>query len=155
MGLSIGIGLSLGAKLNNKKYNTYVLLGDGELNEGQVWEAAMFAAKERLNNLVAIVDYNGVQLDGLCCEIMPMNPLRDKWESFGWRVLEINGHSILEILEALEWANQITDLPVVIIADTIKGKGVSFMENNHIWHGKAPSKTEYEQAVKELERGNF
>jgi transketolase len=154
-GLSIGIGLALGAKLNNQYFNTYVLLGDGELNEGQVWEAAMFANKVKLDNLIAIIDYNGVQLDGSCNEIMPIFPLKQKWESFGWRVIEINGHNIAEILNGLEWAKQITDAPVVVIADTVKGKGVSFMENNHKWHGTPPSKEQYERAIKELERGRI
>lgn len=151
-GLSVGIGLALGARQNNQNYRTYVLMGDGELNEGQVWEAAMFANKEKISNLVAIVDYNKVQLDGSCNKIMPMSPLKDKWKAFGWRVIEINGHNVSEILKALDWAEQITDSPVVIIADTIKGKGVSFMENNHKWHGNPPSNEEYKKALMELKR---
>lgn len=150
-GLSIGIGLALAANLNNLDYRTYVLLGDGELNEGQNWEAIMYASKMRLSNLIAIVDYNGVQLDGATCDILPMKPLKKKWESFGWRVLEVNGHNVAEILSSLERADQITDSPVVIIADTIKGKGVSFMEDDHKWHGQAPSKTQYEEAIQELQ----
>ncbi len=155
MGLSIGIGLGLAAKLNKRNYKTYVLLGDGELNEGQIWEAAMYANKMKLNNVIAIVDHNGVQLDGTNDEIMPINPLKEKWESFGWRVIEINGHNISEILKSLERADTITDNPVVIIADTIKGKGVSFMEGDHKWHGKAPTKKEYQQAISELEGSYF
>ncbi|QTL99448.1 transketolase [Iocasia frigidifontis] len=155
MGLSIGIGLGLSAKLNKKNYKTYVLMGDGELNEGQVWEAAMFASKMKINNVTAIVDYNGVQLDGSTNEIMPLSPLKEKWESFGWRVIEVNGHDIADTLAALDRAEQITDTPVVIIADTIKGKGVSFMEDDHKWHGQAPCKEEYERAIAELERADI
>lgn len=151
-GLSVGIGLALAAKQNKQNFRTYVLMGDGELNEGQVWEAIMFAHKVKLNNLTTIVDYNGVQLDGSCNDVMPISPLKQKWESFGWRVIEIDGHNIREILSAIDWAKKITDSPVVIIADTIKGKGVSFMENNHKWHGKPPSDSEYKRALTELER---
>ncbi|MTI59802.1 MAG: transketolase [Firmicutes bacterium] len=154
MGLSTALGLGLSAKLNKKDFKTYVLLGDGELNEGQVWEAVMFASKIKINNITAIVDYNGVQLDGSINEIMPLSPLKEKWESFGWRVIEVNGHDIVDILAALDRADQITDTPVVIIADTIKGKGVSFMEDDHKWHGQPPCKEEYEQAITELERAD-
>ncbi len=150
MGLSMGIGLGLSAKLNEKSFKTYVLMGDGELNEGQVWEAAMYANKMKINNVIAIVDYNGVQLDGTTNEIMPLAPLKNKWESFGWRVIEINGHDIMDILKVLDRADQITDTPVVIIADTIKGKGVSFMEDDHQWHGQPPCKQEFELAITEL-----
>lgn len=153
-GLSAAIGLALGAKLNNKKYRSYAYLGDGELNEGQIWEAVMYAYKEKLDNLVAIVDYNGVQLDGCCRDIMPMTPMKAKWEAFGWRVLEVNGHNVGDILDVLEQADLVTDGPVVIIADTIKGRGVSFMQNDHRWHGQSPTKEQYEQAIQELERGN-
>lgn len=151
-GLSIGIGLSLSAKSSNNAFYTYVLMGDGELNEGQIWEAVMFANKEKLNKLIGIVDYNGVQLDGSCNDIMPLNSIKEKFKAFGWRVLEINGHNFKEILNALDHANQITENPVVIIADTIKGKGVSFMENDHKWHGQSPSQLQYQEAIKELEK---
>jgi transketolase len=119
-GLSVGIGLALAAKQNNQKYQTYVLMGDGELDEGQVWEALMFANKVKLNKLTVIVDYNGVQLDDSCNEIMPIFPLREKWEAFGWRVIEINGHNVVEIFNALDWAEKINDSSVVIIADTVE-----------------------------------
>lgn len=150
-GLSAGVGMALGAKLLNLSFKTYVLLGDGEVNEGQIWEAAMSANKFHLNNLVAIIDYNNLQLDGYCHEVMPIEPLKDKWISFGWEVKEIDGHSIPEILSVLENLKEYQKIPTVIIAHTIKGKGVSFMENKAEWHGKAPNKDEFELAIQELE----
>lgn len=149
-GLSIGIGLAEGAKLQGKNYRTYVLTGDGELNEGQIWEAAMYCGNRKIDNIVAIVDYNKQQLDGWLNEIMPLDPLADKWKSFGWEVLEIDGHDMQAVIDAYAKAEQIKGKPTVIIANTIKGKGVSFMENNVEFHGAAPTKEQYEQAMQEL-----
>jgi transketolase len=149
-GLSYGIGIALAGKLDKRDYRIYVLLGDGECDEGQVWEAAMFAPHHRMDNITAIVDHNDLQLDGRVCDIMGLEPLADKWRAFNWHVLEINGHDIKEILQALKKAREIKGKPTVIIAHTVKGKGVSFMEGNVDFHGKAPSPQETEQALKEL-----
>jgi len=143
--------MALGAKLLNLSFKTYVLLGDGELNEGQIWEAAMSAHKFNLNNLIAIIDYNNLQLDGYCHDVMPIEPLKDKWISFGWMVKEIDGHNIFEILNVLEKLKEYQSKPTVVIAHTIKGKGVSFMENKAEWHGKAPNEEEFQLAMQELE----
>ncbi|MGZ3996481.1 MAG: transketolase [Flavisolibacter sp.] len=152
-GLSIGVGMALSSHLKNQQYNVYVLLGDGEIQEGMVWEAAMSAAKYDLNNLVAIIDCNGMQINGWVNDVMRIEPLADKWKSFGWSVLEIDGHDIGEILSAFQTAEKIRG-PVVIIAKTVKGKGVSFMENNLEWHGKAPNDREAKCAIAEiLDRG--
>jgi len=150
-GLSIGLGMALGAEILNKDFRVYVLLGDGELNEGQNWEAAMAAAKHSLSRLVAIVDRNKVQLDGPTGEIMPLEPLVDKWKSFNWNVVTIDGHSVAQVVDALRWTKSRDEGPSVIIAETVKGKGVSFMEDTHVWHGRPPSREEYEKAVRELE----
>ena len=149
-GLSFGIGVALAARLDKRNYQVYVLLGDGECEEGQVWEAAMSAPHFQIDNLTAIVDNNGLQLDGRCCEIMELEPLADKWRAFNWHVLEINGHDMNQVLQALKEARQIKQRPTVIIAHTVKGKGVSFMENNVDFHGKAPTPQEAEIALKEL-----
>jgi transketolase len=149
-GLSVGIGMALAARLDKKDYRTYVMLGDGECQEGQVWEAAMFAPNYKLDNLTAIVDYNGIQLDGLTTNIMDLEPFVDKWRSFKWEVLQIDGHDMQQVVDALQKSAQITGKPVVIVARTVKGKGVSFMENNVDYHGKAPSKAEVETALREL-----
>ena len=149
-GLGAGVGMALAAKLKNKSYYTYVLVGCAEHNEGVLWESAMSAAKFKLDNLIAIVDYNKLQLDGYNDEVMPIEPIEDKWKSFGWNVLRINGHDIGQIIESIEKAKNIKGTPTVIIADTIKGKGVSFMEDKCLWHGKVPSREEYKQAIKEL-----
>ena len=149
-GLSVGIGMALAAKLDRKDYRTYVLLGDGECDEGQIWEAAMFAPNYKLDNLTAIVDYNGLQLDGSTKDIMNLEPFINKWRSFNWEVMEINGHDIAQIIDAVSRARKVTAKPVLIVAHTIKGKGVSFMENNVDFHGKAPNKAETELALKEL-----
>ena len=151
-GLSAGVGMALSAKLKKKSYTTYVLVGCSEHNEGVLWEAAMSAAKFKLDNLVAIVDYNKLQLDGYNDDVMPIEPLEDKWVSFGWYVQRINGHNIGQIIEAIEIAKAKKILPSVIIADTIKGKGVSYMEDKCGWHGKAPCREEYDIAIKELTR---
>lgn len=150
-GLSYGIGMALAARLDAKDYHVYVLLGDGECDEGQVWEAAMSASHFKLDNITAIVDYNKIQLDGYCCDIMNLAPLAEKWMSFGWHTIEINGHDFKQILLALNKHKDIEGKPIAIIAHTIKGKGVSFMENNVDFHGKAPNFEETIKALKELE----
>lgn len=149
-GLSIGVGMALGSRLTGIDFHVHVLLGDGELNEGQNWEAAMSAAKHSLSNLTAIVDRNRVQLDGFTEEIMPLEPLVDKWRAFNWHAMEIDGHDPADILRGFAWAKNNHDMPSVLIANTVKGKGVSFMENSHQWHGKPPNREEYEAARKEL-----
>jgi len=149
-GLSFAIGIALAARMDNKDYRTYVLLGDGECDEGQIWEAAMFAPNNKLDNLTVFVDYNGLQLDGFTKNIMSLEPFKDKWRSFNWEVLEINGHDMRQILSSVEKAKKLRGKPVVIIAHTVKGKGVSFMENNVDYHGKAPNKAETEIALREL-----
>lgn len=149
-GLSMGIGMALAAIFDKKDYHTFVLLGDGETEEGQIWEAALTAPNLKVNNLTAIVDYNGLQLDGYTRDIMNLEPYAAKWSSFKWDVIEIDGHNMAEVVEALSKAKTTQTKPTVIIAHTIKGKGVSFMENNVDYHGKAPNRTETEQALKEL-----
>jgi transketolase len=152
-GLSAGVGMALGLKMDGYDARVYVVLGDGELNEGEIWEAAMAAAKFQLDNLIAFVDYNNLQLDGWCSDVMPIEPLRDKWRAFNWETFEIDGHSMRQIVDTVETALQVRGRPSVIIAHTIKGKGVSFMENQCDWHGRAPNKEEYERAMAELEDG--
>jgi transketolase len=149
-GVAIGAGLALAARMSSQKHRIYTLLGDGECQAGVIWEGAMTAAKYRLSNLTAIVDYNNVQLDGAVHEIMPMEPLPDKWRACNWAVLEINGHNMRQVLEALDTAAEIHNRPTVIIARTTKGKGVSFMENKAHWHGIPPNDEQYAQAVAEL-----
>jgi len=149
-GLSIGIGMALAARLDNRDYHTYVLMGDGECDEGQVWEAAMFAPNYKLDNLTAIVDFNALQLDGFTRDIMDLEPFVAKWAAFKWEVIEINGHDMQQIIGAIQQAGTVRGRPTVIVAHTIKGKGVSFMENNVDWHGKAPNKAETETALREL-----
>jgi transketolase len=149
-GLSIGIGIALAGRLDAKSYRVYVLLGDGECDEGQVWEAAMAAAHFKLDHLVGIVDHNGLQIDGWNKDVMNLEPLPDKWRSFGWNVIEVDGHDFTQILAALEQAERVKGQPTMIVAHTIKGKGVSFMENNVDFHGKAPSREEAEKALREL-----
>lgn len=148
-GLSFGVGAAMAAHMDAANHHTYVLLGDGECQEGQVWEAAMAASQFKLDNLTAIVDHNGQQLDGNCCDIMGVAPLAAKFQSFGWNAIEIDGHSMEEIVRALE-THPAPGMPTAIIAHTIKGKGVSFMERNVGFHGKAPSVEETERALKEL-----
>jgi transketolase len=149
-GVAIGSGLAVAARMNNLNYRVYVLLGDGECQAGVVWEGAMTAAKYRLANLTAIVDYNDVQLDGPVHAIMPLEPFVDKWRTFNWAVLEINGHNMRQVLEALDMADEIHDRPMVIVAHTTKGKGISFMENDSHWHGIPPDDAQYAQAIAEL-----
>ena len=150
-GLSIGIGMALAARLDKKDYHTFVMIGDGESQEGQIWEAAMFAGYHKLANLTAIVDYNKQQLDDFTAKIIDLEPLPEKWTSFGWNAVEIDGHDFNQVIPALEEARSATRKPTVIIALTVKGKGVSFMENNIKWHGVAPKPGEVETALKELE----
>jgi transketolase len=149
-GLSFGIGVALAARLDKRDYHVYVLLGDGECEEGQIWEAAMSAPHFQMDNLTAIIDHNGLQLDGRCCDIMGLESLADKWRAFNWHVIEIDGHDMSQIVQALKEARKIKQKPTVIIAHTVKGKGVSFMENNVDFHGKAPTPQEAEIALKEL-----
>ncbi len=151
LGLSAGLGMAMAARLDGLDYRTIVLMGDGELQEGIVWEAAMSAAKFKADNLLVIVDNNGVQLDGTLQEIMPMGDIAAKWRAFGWHVIDIDGHRVDEISTAVDQAKTIKGQPTVIIAKTVKGKGVSFMEGQSAWHGKPISKDDYEQAMKELE----
>ncbi|ADO83264.1 transketolase [Ilyobacter polytropus] len=151
-GLSVANGMALSAKISGEDYRTYVLMGDGELQEGQVWEAAMTSAHYKLDNICAFVDYNNLQIDGNVDEIMGVAPLDKKWESFGWNVIKADGHSFEEILDSLEKAKECKGKPTVIIAETTKGKGVSFMENVCGFHGVAPTAEETEIAVKELEK---
>ncbi len=150
MGLSFGIGVALAAKLDSKTYRTYVLLSDGECEEGQTWEAALVAAHFKLDNLTAIVDYNGMQLSGWIRDILNIEPFTAKWQAFGWHTIEIDGHDFDQILSACQETGNVKGKPTVIIAHTIKGKGVSFMENNIAFHGKAPTWEEAEKALKEL-----
>jgi len=150
-GLSVGNGMAIASKLNRKDFRVYVLLGDGECQEGQVWEAAMTASHYKLDNVTAILDYNGLQLDGPVKDVMNINPISNKWRAFGWYVIEINGHDFKEILNSFEKVKKLKGKPSIIIAHTTKGKGVSFMENVVDFHGKAPTKEQMVQALKELE----
>jgi transketolase len=149
-GLSFAVGAALTARLDAKDYRVYALLGDGECDEGQVWEAAMSAAHYNVDNLVAIVDNNGLQIDGWNCDVMNLDPFTEKWQAFGWNVIEVDGHDLTQLIEAFNRAKTVKGQPTVIIAHTIKGKGVSFMENNADFHGKAPNAEEIEIALKEL-----
>ncbi|MCL5962516.1 MAG: transketolase [Chloroflexi bacterium] len=149
-GLSVGIGMALAGRLDSRDYRVHVLVGCGESNEGQVWEAAMAAAHYRLDNLVAILDFNGMQIDGLNREVMNIEPIADKWRAFGWHVIEVDGHSFGQLLPAFAAARDITGRPTMIVAHTVKGKGVSFMENVVDFHGKAPKREEVEKALLEL-----
>jgi transketolase len=151
MGLSFAIGVALAARLDSKNYRTFVLLSDGECEEGQTWEAALSAAHFKLDNITAIVDYNGIQLSGRIGDIMNLEPFIQKWQAFGWHTIDIDGHDLDKILSACREAEKMKGNPTVIIARTIKGKGVSFMENNGAFHGKAPTLEEAERALKELE----
>jgi transketolase len=149
-GLSFSVGAALAGRLSSKDYRVYTLLGDGECDEGQVWEAAMSAAHYKVDNLTAIVDNNGLQIDGWNRDVMNLDPLNDKWKSFGWHVIDVDGHDIHGLLAAFGEAQSIKGKPSVLIAHTVKGKGVSFMENNVDFHGKAPNAEQVEQALKEI-----
>jgi transketolase len=152
IGLSEGVGMALAGKLDHKNYRVYVLMGDGELNEGEVWEAAMAAAKYKLDNLTAIVDRNGVQQDGLTEQIMPIEPVANKWRAFNWNVLEIDGYDFGQILDAFNQAALVKNKPTVIVAYTTKGKGVDFMEWQSEYHGKVPDKQTVQKVIEELKR---
>ena len=149
-GISAAVGMALSAKHFGEDYRVYAMLGDGELEEGQVWEAAMFAANKNLSNLTVFVDLNGLQIDGTIEEVNSARPVDKKFEAFGWETIEIDGHDFEQIESAVKRAQK-SDKPVAIIANTVKGKGVSFMENSVGWHGKAPDDEQYETAIKELE----
>lgn len=149
-GLSVANGMALAGKLDNKAYRVFALLGDGELEEGQVWEAAMTSAHYKLDNITAFVDHNNLQIDGEVSSVMNPKPVGEKFKAFGWNVIEINGHDFEEILNSIEAAKNTKGKPTMIIADTVKGKGVSFMENQAGWHGTAPNKEQREKALKEL-----
>ena len=149
-GLSQAIGMALSAKLDNKKWRTYAVLSDGEHDEGQTWEAIMFAGKNELHNLTAVIDRNNIQIDGFTEDVMPLEPLADKYRSFNWHVLEIDGHNFEDIIAAFRHAKAVFEKPTVIIAHTIPGKGVDFMENDYHWHGKVPKSDEARLAIKEL-----
>jgi len=149
-GISQGIGIALSGKMDKKKYQVYVIASDGEHQEGNTWEAAMFAGKHKLNNLTLIIDRNNIQIDGFTENVMPLEPLREKYESFNWEVVEADGNNIREFINAVRQARAIFEKPTVIIAHTIPGKGVSFMERDFTWHGKPPNKEEAEKALKEL-----
>ncbi len=150
-GLSIAGGMALAARMDNLDSRFYCLMGDGETNEGQVWEAAMTAAHYKLDNVCAIIDNNKLQIDGFCCEVKDMGAFVHKWVDFGWNAIETDGHDIAKLMDALDEAGKVKGKPTVIIADTVKGKGVSFVENKVEWHGIAPKKEEAERAIAELD----
>jgi transketolase len=150
-GVSLGLGMSLTARLNGSQFRSYVVLGDGEIQEGQVWESAMFGSFHKVDNLVVIVDYNRIQLDGFVKDIMDLEPLADKWRAFGWETLEVDGHDIPALQSAFSKAAATKGRPTAVIAHTVKGKGVSFMENNPKFHGAAPSPDETQKALQELQ----
>lgn len=149
-GLSQAAGVALAARLDNKKYRVYCFMSDGEQDAGNTWEAAMFIGKNKISNLTALIDRNNIQIDGYTENIMPLEPLREKYESFGWHVLEVDGHNFEEIVDAVNMAKAIHEEPTLIIAHTIPGKGVSFMERDYLWHGKPPTREEAAVALREL-----
>jgi transketolase len=149
-GLSQAGGMAYALRMDGKKNHIYVAMGDGELNEGNVWEAAMWVAKNKLSNITAVIDRNNIQIDGLTEDVMPLENLRAKWEAFGWHVIEVDGHNIRQFIEAVDQAKAIVEKPTVIIAHTIAGKGVPDIEYDYHWHGKAPSKEEGKTFLKEL-----
>ncbi len=149
-GISAAVGMALAGKLDKKDYRVYTILGDGELEEGQVWEASMSAAHYKLDNLTAFIDFNGLQIDGNTKDVMNPSPIDKKFEAFGWNVMVIDGHNYDEIIDAIEKAKNTKNKPTAIVCKTIKGKGVSFMENEASWHGTAPSKEQCEIALKEI-----
>ena len=149
-GISAAVGMAIAGKIDKKEYRVFALLGDGELEEGQVWEASMAAAHYKLDNLTAFVDYNGLQIDGPCSYVMTVDPIQDKFKAFNWNVIEIDGHSFEQIINAIEEAKAFKGRPTVIICRTVKGKGVSFMENVASWHGSAPNKEQCSIALREI-----
>lgn len=152
-GLSAAVGMAMASKYQNLDYYVYAIMGDGECQEGQIWEAAMAGAHYKLNNLIAFLDHNGLQIDGKNSDVMGVDPLNEKFKAFGWNVLEIDGHDFAQIATAIDEAKKCSDKPTMIVAKTVKGKGVSFMENEAGWHGVAPTAQELEQALEEIERG--
>ena len=150
-GLSVAVGMALSAKLDNKDFRVYTLCGDGEIQEGQIWEASMFAGAHKLNNLTVIVDNNGLQIDGRVDDVCSVYPIADKFKAFNFNVVEIDGHDFDQIRDAFKQAEACTTMPTAIIMKTTKGKGVSFMEDQAGWHGKAPNDEEFEQAIKEID----
>ena len=151
IGLSAALGMALGLKMNGSSARVYAILGDGEINEGTVWEACMAASKYRADNLCAVLDWNGVQLDGTNQQIMPMGDVRAKFEAFGWNCIECDGHDVNALYEAFERAKEAKNVPTIILAHTVKGKGISFMEGKNLWHGRAIDDESYQAAMKELE----
>ena len=149
-GISAAVGMALAGKMDKKDYRVYSILGDGEIEEGQVWEAFMAAAKYNLDNLCAVIDVNGLQIDGKTADVMPTEPLDKKMEAFGWNVISVDGHDLAALSAAFEQAKAVSGKPTVLLAKTVKGKGVSFMENDAGWHGKAPNAEQYEKARAEL-----
>jgi transketolase len=149
-GISTAVGMALAGKLDKKEYRVYSLLGDGELEEGQVWEAAMSAAHYKLDNLTACVDHNGLQIDGKCSDVMSPEPVSDKFRAFGWNVIDVDGHDFEQLINAIEEAKTVKGKPTMIVCQTVKGKGVSFMENEASWHGTAPSREQCDIALKEI-----
>ncbi|RCX12385.1 transketolase subunit A [Anaerobacterium chartisolvens] len=149
-GISAAVGMGIAGKLDNKDYRVYAILGDGELQEGQVWEASMAAAHYKLDNLTAFLDHNGLQIDGNITDVMSPEPVANKFEAFGWNVINIDGHDLTQITEAIDKAKNTKGKPTMIVCATVKGKGVSFMENNAGWHGTAPNKEQRDQAIAEL-----
>ena len=149
-GLSIALGMAIASRMDHSPYRVYCLMGDGESQEGQIWEAAMAAPKFKADTLCAILDYNKTQIDGFVKDVMPIEPILDKWKSFGWHVREVDGHNLEQIIDALEESKTVKDQPCFILADTIKGKGVSFMEGVVDWHGKAPKPEQADKALTEL-----
>ncbi len=149
-GLSVAVGMALASKMNNESTRVYCLMGDGESQEGQIWEAAMAAGHYKLDNLCGILDFNGLQIDGKVEKVMNINPVKDKWTAFNWNVIEIDGHDVGKIEEAFNKAGEYKGKPTLILARTVKGKGVSFMENEPGWHGVAPNKEQLEKALAEL-----
>jgi len=152
-GVAIGAGMALAARAERSRRRVYVVLGDGEINSGVIWEGALVAAKFQLDNLKVILDCNGVQQTGTCAQVMPMEPLAEKWRSFNWHVMDVHGHNMAALLDALDAADEVHGRPVIIIARTTKGKGVSFMENEPYWHGSAPNDEQFQAALGELQKG--
>jgi len=150
IGLSVSVGIALASRMDGRSSRVYVLMGDGEQQEGEVWEAAMIASKYRLDNLTAIIDRNGIQQDGLTEQIMPLEPLAAKWRAFNWNVIEVDGYDYLQLIEAFEHAEMTKNRPTIIIAHTVKGKGISFMEWSPHYHGTAPPKDRMSDVLREL-----
>lgn len=151
-GLSQGIGMALAARMDDRKHRVYVVMSDGEFDEGNTWEALMFAGKKRLSNLTAIVDRNNIQIDGFTEDVMPLEPFRDKLDAFGWNVIDVDGHNIEEFISAVQEAKAVFEKPTMVVAHTIPGKGVDFMERQYQWHGKPPTKQEAKEALSQLRK---